>query len=480
VPAQAQGQPGPGDGTVLASPLVATTPGSPHASADRTPHLIYLAIGFPPAAKSSAYRLRETANQFRKQGWDVTVVTIQSEAWEREFGLDHSLSEQVDPGIEIVELPLIREDFETDIRKFSEGRALRPAAWITELRKREVREFPEAVFGAWRRALEDAVVAIHRRHPADLALATCAPYVNFAAVWKLWETHRVPYAIDFRDGWSLDVVNGGESFRPDSPAGEWERKVLDEALSVWVVNDPIRGFYADRHPHLASRLHVVRNGYDADSVPLLEHKPDPDGGLTFGYLGTLNFSARVLEKVLDGWRAARELDPLLARSRFDVRGHLGAGAEREANAAAELLRSAAADGVTFGGPVRKADVATTYAGWDAMVLILVGGRYVTSGKVYEYMASGLPIMSVHEVEHDATRVLTGHPLWIPPGPMDEATIAEAFRRTARMALEASDADRTAVRAHVDPFTREHLMTEAVQRLAEDALAAGRSGAERVA
>ena len=114
-----------------------------------------------------------------------------------------------------------------------------------------------------------------------------------------------------------------------------------------------------------------------------------------------------------------------------------------------------------------------------MVLILVGGRYVTSGKVYEYMASGLPIMSVHEVEHDATRVLTGHPLWIPPGPMEEAKLADAFCRTARMALEASDADRAAVRAHVDPFTREHLMTEAVLRLAEDALAAGRSGAERV-
>ena len=256
MPAQAQGQPRPGDGTVLASPLVATTPGSPHASADRTPHLIYLAIGFPPAAKSSAYRLRETANQFRKQGWDVTVVTIQSEAWEREFGLDHSLSEQVEPGIEIVELPLIREDFETDIRKFSEGRALRPAAWITELRKREVREFPEAVFGAWRRALEDAVVAIHRRHPADLALATCAPYVNFAAVWKLWETHRVPYAIDFRDGWSLDVVNGGESFRPDSPAGEWERKVLDEALSVWVRQRPDSRLL--RRPAPAHRLPPAR------------------------------------------------------------------------------------------------------------------------------------------------------------------------------------------------------------------------------
>ena len=37
------------------------------------PHAYYLAIGFPPAAKSCAYRMRETANQLYAEGWDVTV-----------------------------------------------------------------------------------------------------------------------------------------------------------------------------------------------------------------------------------------------------------------------------------------------------------------------------------------------------------------------------------------------------------------------
>lgn len=55
--------------------------------------MVYLAIGFPPAAKSCAYRMRETANQFAAAGWDVTAVTIADEAWEREYGLDHTLSQ---------------------------------------------------------------------------------------------------------------------------------------------------------------------------------------------------------------------------------------------------------------------------------------------------------------------------------------------------------------------------------------------------
>src|SRR4051794_13919569 len=106
------------------------------------PHAYYLAIGFPPAAKSCAYRMRETANQLYAAGWDVTVITICQEAWEREFGLDHSLSADVDPRIRIVELPLMRADLDTDIRHFSEGRSLDPKEWSVREVHRNLDVFP--------------------------------------------------------------------------------------------------------------------------------------------------------------------------------------------------------------------------------------------------------------------------------------------------------------------------------------------------
>src|SRR4051794_22125767 len=114
------------------------------------PHAYYLAIGFPPAAKSCAYRMRETANQLYAHGWDVTVVTIRQESWEREFGLDHTLSEGVHPAIRIVELPLERTDLETDIRRFSAERALDPAQWSRDRLAQDLESFPEPVFGSWR------------------------------------------------------------------------------------------------------------------------------------------------------------------------------------------------------------------------------------------------------------------------------------------------------------------------------------------
>ncbi|MEQ4303026.1 glycosyltransferase [Plantactinospora sp. B6F1] len=427
--------------------------------------MIYLAIGFPPAAKSSAYRLRETANQFCAIGWDVTVITICQEAWEREYGLDHSLSAGVDPRVKVVELPLMRVDLETDIRNFSEARALRPREWIERQRRQELKIFPEPVFGGWRYALEKAVLREHRAHAAVLLMTTCAPYVNLAATWRLWQEHRVPYVVDFRDGWSVDVIGGGTAFPEKSPAGQWEKRVLEQAGAIWCVNEPIAQFYRDRYPVVADRVRVVRNGYDPDCVPDAPHRADPAAGLTFGYLGSINFAPALLDSVLTAWRMARRVDPVLARSRFEVRGHIGAGALREANAHSELLRAAAPDDVEFGGPVPKAEVAAVFGRWDALVLMLVGGKYVTSGKVYEYAASGLPVMSAHEVDHDAANVLAGHPLWTGAVGLDVAALAAAFREAARLAVEATDAQREAARVHAEHFARGAQLAPAVAEAA---------------
>jgi hypothetical protein len=90
------------------------------------PHLVYLAWGFPPAAKSCAYRLLAMANSFARHGWRVTVVTLREDAWLREHGLDASLLSLVDKQVKVVRLPLYRADLDTDIRTYSRFRAQRP------------------------------------------------------------------------------------------------------------------------------------------------------------------------------------------------------------------------------------------------------------------------------------------------------------------------------------------------------------------
>jgi glycosyltransferase involved in cell wall biosynthesis len=439
---------------------------------EHRPHLLYLAVGFPPAAKSSAYRLRETANQFCAAGWDVTVINPDDESWRRDFGLDFSLMDEVDKRVQFHNVRLVRPDQETDIRRFSQERAFDPAGWRRQYLARSQRDFPERIFGAWKRPLIRAAEAVHEARPIDLVLATSPPYVSFAVARHMFETHGVRYAIDFRDGWSIDVVQGTEAFTPQSLSGKIEAATLADALAVWVVNEPIASHYRHWYPELAERIHVVRNGFDPASQPPVPRTPSDDQPLVFGYLGTARISAVMLRAVLESWRQARADDPLLADARFEFRGHSGSAADRASNGVTDLVGSARDQGVTYGGPVAKRDLAALYSSWDALVFMHIGGRYVTSGKVYEYMATGLPIVSGHAIEHDASVLLSGYPLWTGASGTDIDGIYRAFRLAAQLARQATTEERLAARGYAAQFERAGILRPAVSALINEAHRSG--------
>jgi glycosyltransferase involved in cell wall biosynthesis len=430
------------------------------------PHVIYVAIGFPPAAKSSAHRMKATANLLCEQGCDVTVITIARDSWKHENGIDVTLSDGVHSRVEVVELALRRKDIDPDIRTYGWFRARHPQRWRRWRRRLDQLSFPEPVFGGWRPAVERAVLDVHDACPADLLLVSAVPYVGLSAAWKLRRVRGVPYAIDFRDAWSLDVIGGGVAFPVSSRRGRWEKKLVENAARVWCVNESIREHYVQRYHQVAERLLVVRNGSDLHPAPRVG-RPDPAAGLTFGYLGTAIFSVPYLRAVLEGWRTARQLDAVLARSRLEFRGYFGWQSADMADGRRGLLARFAPDGVVFGGPVARAEATATYAGWDALLLLLTGGRYTTSGKVYEYMSTGLPIMSAHEVDHGALDVLDGYPLWTPPpAEMTAERLAESFVTTARTVLSASEEQRAAALAHAARYERRAQMAPAVRDLVD--------------
>jgi hypothetical protein len=86
--------------------------------------------------------------------------------------------------------------------------------------------------------------------------------------------------------------------------------------------------------------------------------------------------------------------------------------------------------------------------------------------VYEFMASGLPVLSAHDVDHDASNVLAGHPLWTGAVGLDPHRLAHSFSEAARMALKATDADRAAARELARRFARPAVLAPAVRHLTE--------------
>jgi hypothetical protein len=289
------------------------------------------------------------------------------------------------------------------------------------------------VYGGWRRALIAATDRIHQKKPVDLVIGTANPNVDFIPGWHLYKKARVPYVMDYRDTWHLDVYEDKRIGSPRSRSARMERRLLAHAAEAWFVNAPIRDWHTREYAPETDTYHVVANAFEEEfanrfrGMQPSSHAQN-NGGLVFGYLGTI-YGPMPLRESLDGWRLARAQSDLLGASNLVIRGRLGHYSEPDPKVLA-ILDEYRNDGVSYEGPVSKTDVASVYRTFDALLLILGRSKYVTSGKVFEYAATGLPIASLHHPETAATAVLEGRQDWFPLREVNAEAACEVFLQTA--------------------------------------------------
>ncbi|MCQ9163018.1 glycosyltransferase [Arthrobacter sp. STN4] len=367
------------------------------------------------------------ANGFAEAGWDVTVLTVDADIWAEVTGADRRLLDAIDPTINVVHVSDggSEEPNRRDLRRYSRLRIEAPYIWKELFRRRSSKGFPEDFHASWFGPASQAVHQIHREHPVDLVMASAAPYVSYKIARELPD---VPYVLDYRDAWSFSTFTGAEIFATVSERGRLEHGYLKGALRTWFVNQPILDEYARRYPDTIRSMRVVPNGFD----PQPGHRR-PEARKTMepriGYLGTLQYTAVPLAEFLAGWDAAfGKDDAQMAHAVF--RGKLSPTGLVPANVL-EIFNSGMHRGLAYEGPISKRDVATFYQGVDALLLILPPGKYVTGGKTAEYIATGLPIVSVHAADSAASTILRNYPLWFEARDLTPEGIAAALLACAK-------------------------------------------------
>lgn len=411
------------------------------------------------------YRALATANAFAREGWEVTVLTTTRETLERLTGTDPESETAVRPDIRVVRIPYDSERGETDLSHWSRSRVFSPMLWNYLRVRSSSFWFPEAGYGRWKPALVEAAHQVHRERPVDLVVGSANPNVDFAPGEFLHRRFGVPFVLDYRDAWTLDVYSGRRAHGRRSRAGRYERRLFSNAWEAWFVNTPIRDWHAHEYPDRRDDLHVVANGWDAAFLSLAPRlRLGSENGLVYGYLGTI-YGPMPLRETLEGWRLARMRSPLVERSRLEFRGRLGHFAEPDRQAGA-LLDEFAGDGVTYLGPVSKTEVANAYDHTDALVLMVSRSPFVTSGKVFEYAATGLPIAAVHHPETAATSVLRGRPDWFPVSDVTPEEIAEAIIAAGERAVSMTAQDIESARSWAAPLERDQQLMPRVRALTE--------------
>ena len=378
--------------------------------------VLVLAYLFPPLGGAGVQRTLKFVRYLEPLGWDATVVSTRSRHYPAR---DPSLLEEIPASAHVVRT-----------------RALPLANWLSlvpyRLGLRRVSAYlnwPDGGIGWLPFALLAGLRAARRDRP-DVIYSTSTPQSGHIAAMIVSRLTGVPWVADFRDEWAADA------FRADQPrplarlSGRLERDLVRHARRVVVAADYFRlqGLAQDD-----PRRVVIANGIDEADLPA-GVAPGSDR-FVLAHVGTI-YGIRDPSPVL------RALVRLIRKGAID--------GER---VAVRLVGSLWLEG--FDPPPEACVERTGYVGHrraveemckaTALLLYVPSSSLAPSGKLFEYLASGRPILSLTGPNNLASRLVREWDAGVVAEPDDEAAMDQALLTLWRRWLEDGLPDQEEVR-----------------------------------
>jgi glycosyltransferase involved in cell wall biosynthesis len=332
--------------------------------------VLTLAYFFPPLGGGGVQRTLKHVKYLPDAGFEPIVVTTRP-VWAPER--DSSLGADVPPGTVVIraaELPL-------QVVKWGLHGVLRRVRLPT--RMTAYIGWPDEMAG-WVPAATWLALRAVRRYRPDVLYSTSSPFSAHLVALAVSHATGIPWVADFRDGWmqnpQVDRLAG-----PVVRISNWlERTVVRRARYVVVVDESVEllGIDAGDPRHV-----LIRNGVDPEDAPTAE--PQPRGErFRISYVGAL-YGARDAAPVFAALRALIDRGAI-DEAALDVRlvGPVAIGEETTLTSL-PVSRLGYVDHGTAVAEMAAAHVLLFYAP------ALVGGP---SGKIYEYLVSGRPILCV--------------------------------------------------------------------------------------
>ncbi len=357
--------------------------------------VLMLGYDFPPQGGTGAVRITKFVKYLAHFGWEPVIVCSTDLS-----ATDDSLVADIPPGTEIHRVPLpkwaraILASSQPGSKTASGQTApSTPPTMAIRLASALVRwgrglMVPDPLL-LWVPGAVKVATRLLAQDEIDAIFTTSPPHsVQVAGLWLSRRFPHIPWVMDLRDLWSEShlLIN-----TPHHRPNHWlERRALSTAARTLVVTDGIRALTSDSFPTVPSeRIVTVTNGYDPDD---LAHMPERTANerLTLSFVGTLY-----------GFRSNTEFIPALRqlvqdeamRTRILVRfiGNIPQSVQEEL---APLIEMGVVQMQSF---VSRREAMLEM--WQADLLLMLESdmlelRLSHSNKLFEYMATGNPILAV--------------------------------------------------------------------------------------
>ena len=259
--------------------------------------------------------------------------------------------------------------------------------WAIARRLRRASQTPDLSDAGW--ALLGATVNLAERIDAAAIWATAPPFSWIKVAAEASRICGLPLILDYRDPLTYGPLAAWENEAARQTGLWWERRVLEQAARVVFASDMTRERMAELYPELSPRFLTIPSGFDP-AAPVAPPRPVVTRDrMTIAYIGTL-YAHRPPDVFLEALRMALDAHP-------EVAAALHVEFVGRCEAVREAATSMGLDAwITVTPTVPVADSRRRMRDADVLLLLQTRDdeRDCVSGKVYEYLAAGRPILAV--------------------------------------------------------------------------------------
>jgi len=241
---------------------------------------------------------------------------------------------------------------------------------------------------------------IIRQQTIDLVVTTGPPHSTHLAGLRLKKKLGIKWLADLRDPWTTVYYN--DMLPRTERTKQLDRRLEDEVLAhadaVSVVSPGMQTEFSNRNKNVK----VVMNGFDIEDMAVTGVNRSEDARFRLTYTG--NFKPN--QHIPDIWDGLCELLEENEQFRNDFRlrfvGNLDASTPEYFEA--RSFR----DNLEIKGYVPHHKVTLEMAVSDLLLFVVPkskNNRLIITGKLFEYLASGTPVISVGPVDGDASHII---------------------------------------------------------------------------
>ncbi len=347
------------------------------------PNALMVCFYFPPIGGPGTQRSAKFVKYLPGCGWEPSVIAAEFDGEHQ----DPTLLADIQPPTLVRRIPCPRNVWRRS-RAWLMGRRFlglglgRLATWGGYFM-----DFPDTMRG-WSRQAVLVGHELHMKHQHDVLFTTSYPYSSHTAGMELKRCLGIPWVADLRDPWAENEIMLGHL--PGWMRGRHQRAEAALAKSADRITFAHPGHaerFAERHPVARGKCVAITNGFDQDDYRgFPETPPCADGVVRIAHVGSF-YGEYTPRPLFDALRAHwKGLPDGVAGVRLSFIGGVGD------------MRPPEIDGVSIAVRPRVSHEEALRAQADAHVLLCVFDRHLGTtcipGKLFEYLASGRPIIGI--------------------------------------------------------------------------------------